>query len=79
MTELLHLSPSDWVHPRSLQKVVLPDLISPFRDDASLMYCEQNQATTTLFFPLELANKDYMRRNLELVAMGIQLDVYSIV
>ena len=79
MTELLHLSPSDWVHPRSLQKVVHPDLISPFRDDAPLMYCEHNQETMMLFFPLELANKDYMRRNLELVAMGIQLDVYSIV
>ena len=53
-----------WVPPRELQ--LIDDV--PATDGSNY----------TLFFPLEVKNKDYMGRGIEIVSMGIQPTVRSI-
>jgi hypothetical protein len=50
-------SPHDWIPPEELQRIDVPI---------------PEGATYTLFFPIELTNKDYLRRIFDIVAMGIQ-------
>lgn len=50
-------SPHNWVPPEELRRINVP---------------VPDGAPYTLFFPIELTNKDYLRRIFDIVAMGIQ-------